>query len=392
MIIDGKLLKRIKKIRENYKGEYKYILLGFFNHDKVEIFFSNQDVKRIKYFSNIVPLLIIYDRDRYEHNKSDNIDEIMLKVLNRSIETEKVNLTKSYLKNISYTDFTSNKESIIKTIDASMKTIKIIDIFFKTLNEEYLKANDLKILQSLENKLLEIVEDEYLYSIKEIELLYKKTEFQINNINHIIRTNKCVFLHSFFFKDRDTLLHLNNDYSSKDIQSMIEIFLQQQRRYTDTYYNQILNEIEYCNLYIYDYPLYEDRYKKLHFKLFSNHNKNRITALKKSFLEYDIFLNMALGLDVGFMDYIYQWFYDKYNISFQGYKLDDLLSNKEIDDNDIGLMNLLFNQSSATEEVYNLISNKHDKYIENEISKFNEDYLYKYIENLQIGQIKHRKI
>lgn len=417
MIINNDLFNRIKELRELYEGEYQYILLGFFKDKKVEIFFTDTRLEIIKHFSSIVPLLLIYDKERFEKNKQSNVSDILLNTLTR-IDDWKKSLIGDLLKDISYDYFISNKEDIIKTIDNVMKTINIIKTFENSLDEDFLTKDDIKKLQSMNEKLQDI-EDDVKKGIQEVKILYKESNLKKKNIKKIIKKNNYLFLNLFFFTEygtnKEDLLINNNNYSSEDIKTIVNLMIENNETpSTDNrFYKETLNEIEYCNLYHYDIPLCEDRYFELHSKLYSSHKKNRITKLSKTFIDEDIFKNMTIGIGYGFRDYVYQRFTDKYNISFDDYSYEELLDNKDIDNDSIDIMREIFkefyseeihtvedgevvsvkkiNKVNSSQRILIFASRIYQEYLEIEISKFSDEYLYEYIENLHIGEEKHRK-
>ncbi|WP_434580445.1 hypothetical protein MLC52_10885 [Sulfurimonas sp. NW15] len=298
VILSSNVFKRIKRLEK--KNELNFTLL-YFSSVRIDLIYSNLSKNDIEELTRYYPILVIRDKERTQKLYKSVIDNFIYSSLNR-LSDEKILLIKKHLKNITYREFIEQKDLLVRKIDSILRVVNFVDKIEKKFDENYLTKSNKKLLSSNQEKLLQLKPiqdiDSPIYNNEVIKEENKQISMSKKNIKKLLEKEGCEFLDSFFFEyfDKKTydIKHKMNLYDSNDMTELIDLFEKANRNLTLNktvikYYKEIINKIEFTNLYGYDYLCQNNDnaigyfFTHIYDKLFKSMEKNKILKLSTVF-------------------------------------------------------------------------------------------------------------
>lgn len=465
MIIHPKPFDRIVDLK-NSKEDYKFILLyikrnphytpeqllenfenEFIEDNKLtfekliyaEVIFTNLSLENIKYLMKYFPLMIIYDKERFEiiSNYSYNLKPIFDSVLNRKLSATNSDEITNYFNSMNYKYIIENKDIITQKIsnlfhlDKILKEFKELDKhFLKESNhiairkrtdlsiEEFMKPTLKKKRYKNKNEKQYVKENKKQYGKESEELKYLKEEFhsydereldysnynyvsgyfQKKNINHILKKYNSEELKKFFYygnikdvkgkSEKEDLKIENNKFYNKDREEMLSI-LEHKNNTSQNTYKELLKEIEYCNLYEWNYTLAEYEFEDIFLKLYSHTEKNQITSLSTKHTDKDYLVELFKYANFDCEEKIEKQIREEFDYIDRESIRDTLI--KEFKNNYSELQMI---ESYIEDRLESIEERKEELYkqcMEQLKESMGKDYLFEYIDSLKQGKTKHSK-
>jgi len=298
LILSSNVFNRIKRLEK--KNNLNFTLLHFSSR-RIDLVYSNLSKNDIEELTRYYPILVIRDKSRTQNLYKSVIDNFIYSSLSR-LSGEKVLLIKKHLKNITYREFIEQKDLLVKKIDSILRVVNFVDKIEKKFDENYLTKSNIKVLSSNKEKLLQFKPiqdmDSPIYNNEVIKEENKQIAISKRNIKKLLETEGCEFLDAFFFEyfDKKTyyIKHKINLYNSNDMTELIKLFEKANtnlplNKTVLKFYTEIINKIEFTNLYEYDYVCQNNDntigyfFTHIYDKLFKSMEKNKILKLSTVF-------------------------------------------------------------------------------------------------------------
>lgn len=412
MIIHSKVFDRIERIASTQK-KYDYILL-YFMSDRIELIFSNTDEYTLKYLLYHFPLLVIYNKERHEEMMNINLlDDLFDTVLSRRVADSNRELILHSFSGIDYDDFIDNKDKILQKITQVLVLNKILNSF-DSLNVNFLSKSNLQSVK----KMTSLPSHRYMNpskTDKSFEIYNHVAGFIKKNINKILNDNDALEdLTDFFYYPK--FKKTNNKSENEDLKRDVNFFTSKEKlkllemlenktilSKAEEFYNEILMEVKYLNLYNFDYDMDYATYEYLYESLYSSMKYNKITALSTNFIDKDYLEVMyEQELNSFCLEKAIKKMYSVYGFDFTSYSGEEI---REYTLQKMGMSedSLYSNSKNYSEaQMLDLYIDDYKEIIEEESEKVIQDcmddltfdtqiFLQKYLKSLKSGNFKHKK-
>jgi len=411
MIIHGKVFKRIKKIAET-KKDYEYILL-YFMENEIEIIFSNTHDDILKYLIEHFPLLIIYNKQRYEDMVNvELLDNLCERVLSRRISDTNKDLVLSSFESIDYDFLINEKDIAIQQINKVLILNRVLESFEK-LNINFLTKGNLTSIK----KRTKLPSNEYMNpsGTDESFTVYNFIAgLMKKNINKVLKDNNVLELKSYFYhpklkkelnkSEKEDLKNETNFFTSQDKIDLFNLIDDKElSKKSIEIYNEIINEVKYINLYEYDYDSEYVTYEYLYDSLYSSMTYNKITALSTNYIKGDYLEQLyEEKMHNDCYDIVSDKMRKYYGFEFDSYSDEEIreytMSEMGIDENTMYLNGANYSEAKMLDSYIDdykiIIQEEADKLLEECMDEIREDTiesLQKYEKTLKVGEVKHRK-
>jgi len=412
MIIHDKVFKRIERIAST-KERYEYILL-YFMSDRIELIFSNTDEYTLEYLLHHFPLLVIYNRDRHEDMMNVNLlDDLFDRVLSRRVADSNRDLILHSFNGIDYDDFIEDKDEILQKI-TQVLTLNRIFNSFDSLNINFLTKNNIQSIK----KMTSLPSHIYMNpskTDKSFDVYDYVVGFIKKNINKILKDNdaeedfKDFFYYPKFKKtknksEKEDLKRDVNFFTSKEKIELLEMLENKPiLPKAEEFYNEVLMEVKYINLYDFDFDMNYVTYEYLYETLYSSMKYNKITALSTNFIDKDYLeILYEQELNCYCLEKVIAKMYDEYGFDFTAYS-DSEMQEYVMQNMDIHKNTMYSNSSNYSEaqmidsyidDYREIIKEESEKLIQNcmdDMTLNTQQFLQNYLKTLKNGNFKHKK-